>query len=275
MTQKNETWRQILCACCIFLCLAAGISLYSGIIRDFDLSIRHFAAGSPHLTVAVVCTVLSILCGVAAGFLCRKQKSATPSTSASSVLFFGYLAAFLLFARFILEVQSVMSAPSGTNVLSVLHMICMIGTAAFLFLSMSARTADGTLYSTLSLVAIVFAILSVLLTYFDGENPMNAELKSWQLMMLLAQALFFTAESRVALRRCVPATYTALAGLCAALSVSYGLAHVPLFFYNPTGYDAALIESLAHLTLGLYAAARMFSCREHPASASNEETPHD
>lgn len=259
MTQKSTFSRTVLCIGAVLLPVVSAVFLYLGMIGDYDLSIHHFSAGSVRLLLAVLCLLCAILLSVAAGWLCRAQKDGISAAGGAFLLFSGYVSAFMLFALLITRLQSIASPHTDASLLDILQLVGMACTAAYLFLSMSEKTAHGTVYTLLSFTAIVFSLLSVLQVYFDGSYPMNAELKTWQLMMFLAEALFFTAEARVALRRTIPGVYVALAGTCSALTIAWGLSRAMLFFYDPLGHDAPLITSLAQLTIGLYAAARMFA----------------
>ena len=73
MTQKNTVYKVLIALVCL-CALTAGVLLYFAQTVGYDLSIHHFAVGSPWAVAAPAAIGAALVLGVIAGILRAKDK---------------------------------------------------------------------------------------------------------------------------------------------------------------------------------------------------------
>ncbi len=268
-------FRKLIRYCTSALCVltaASGIFLFLALRREYDTAIRHFTQGaSLPVIAAVLCVLGFILAFVPAITAAAKKVEGIPRRNASAAIFSATLLGFLLFASFIMEIRVLTDGGLSwfARILPALG-----GLSAFYFLAIATRKENASpspIPALLSLIPILYAFLSVMDTYFDASYAMNAPIKSYELMMYLSMALFFTAEARLTLGRQKTAAYCLFAGLCLVLCGTAGTAEL-IISLTSAEYGFSLMESTSALVCAVFAAVRLFTLDEiPPAPAAAEE----
>lgn len=250
--------------------LCGGASLYAALRFDYDISMHHFAVGSPWAAAAAVICVLGLLIAAAqAGIAHFTHAKSVPAPVGSAAVFAASLTGFLLLAGTLLGFMRYSDLNGGW--LERIR-LALMALSAFYFLAAVPRAAKAplsALCAIFSLAPIPFAFLSVMSVYFDAEMAMNSPLKVYLLMMYLAMALFFTAEARLTLGRTHTVSYILLAGLCTVLCGAVGAATLAVSLFDTQGFSLPLIECAAALAVGIFAALRLFSMK-NPEEASSD-----
>ena len=267
-----HSFRKLLHGSTAALCMitaASALALFMALAAEYDTAIRHFTLGALWPSVTVILCLLGILTAAAAAIgALRCKAEAVPSGGASSAVFTSTLLGFLLFASFIMDIRAL---TDGGLTWFARILPALGGLSAFYFLALAVRKEPvslSPLHALLSLLPILYAFLSVLDTFFDASYAMNAPVKSAELMMYLSMALFFTAESRLTLKRQNTASYCLFAGICLVLCGTVGAAELIVSLTSPA-YGFSMLECASVLVCALYAAVRLFTLEEVPA----EETP--
>lgn len=247
---------KILIALLAICAIAGAVFLYFAQTVDYDLSIRHFAKGSPYAIAASLSAAAAAVVGLAAG-LTQKRKSAQVYLAAPSAFFIftSSVTGFMMLASFILSIREL---AHGLPILEILRLVLLALAAAFFFL-VSTREKKGDGFAFLSLCPILYALLSVLTVYFDTAYAMNSPLKSYYLLMYLSMALFFTAEARTAIRELQPFSYTLFGSLCFVLSASIGLSQLAIALYDTVGHGFSVIDCALWIAISLFALSRLLS----------------
>ena len=263
-----HTFRKLLHGATAALCIitaASALALFMALATEYDTAIRHFTLGAFWPSVSVILCVLGVLASaVSAIGAYRFKAEAAPSPNASAAVFTATLFGFLLFASFIIDIRALSDAGLTwfARILPALG-----GLSAFYFLALAVRkepAALSPLHAMLSLLPILYAFLSVLDTFFDASYAMNAPVKSAELMMYLAMALFFTAEARLTLKRQKTAPYCLFAGICLVLCGTVGTAELIASLTSPV-YGFSMLECASVLVCAVYAAIRLFTLEDIPA----------
>lgn len=248
--------------------IAAAVFLYIALNTTYDVTIRHFTAGSSPARLAAVFAAAGVLLSAAAGISLVPRRAVLRPGFTPLVSFTSLLCAFLLIAAFIWTVRA--GLPS--SVLSIVRLALMGLSAAYFFLVGAQRSSSGTLLPLLSLLPILFAFASVLVMYFSSEYGMNAPVKSYDLMMYLSMALFFTAETRAALDRTQTPGFVFFSLLCFVLCIAVAVPQLVISLHDTLGHGFSMTESAVAVAAALYAAARLLSLRA-PADGAAKEVP--
>lgn len=243
--------------------LSSAVCLYLALTQTYDAVLRHFTAGSVPAAAAAILCVAGALTAAAAGILCacaRCRLSPAPPSGAAALA--STLTAFLLLASFIWSIRA--SAGEPLSPLLIVRLVLMALSAAYFLLLSSEKASGTTAFAFLSLLPILYAFFSVLAAYFSGEYGMNAPVKSYDLMMYLSMALFFTGEARVALKRTQSPSYLFFALLCFVLCTAVGGSHLVIALHDTLGHGFSLTDSAVSLSVALFAAARVFSLQKEP-----------
>lgn len=260
MPHNAKTLRSLCTAAiCLTALLAAGF-LYAALAFAYDPVIRHFETDSTLALLAVIFCLIGAACAVALALVVQlsHEKDLLPNSSGSLSIFSAALLGFLLIVSFIFSIRS-LTDPTADWLERI--RLALMGLSAVYFLCTMQRSALSPALSLFSLCPILYAFLSVMCVYFDDSYAMNAPVKTYQLMMYLAMALFFTAETRMALGRFKLTSYCLFAGLCIAICGAVGGAQLVVSLTGANGIVFSLTESAAAVSAALFAAARLFSLR--------------
>lgn len=264
--------RKRLFICCIaaLACsIGAAAGLYFALTRGYDTGIRHFEASSLGGMLAAWLCIAGIAAGAVAAILCRKEKNAIAATPGTLTTFTAIVTAFMLMAVFMMSFRALV----GADVLTQIRIILTALAALYFFTVTSEKLSGSALFSFASLLPALFAVFSILCTYFDDSYGMNAPLKAYRLMMYIAMALFFTAEARCALRIPKPPYYAFYGIACVTMCIAVGASHCLVALSDTVGHGFSLVESAAWLCVGLYALTRLLEYgKASEKDAANEES---
>ncbi len=276
MTAKTKKTYKTYLTLSLLLALALAVLRTVAVLRHYDGSLGYFEAGARLPEIANLLTLLAFPLCLSAPFTLGggRLKSAPPRFHLPTV-FSSALLAFLLIAFAALHVteisaEIVSDAPTDPRAVftsAVAALLSLLGTVSFvLSASMGAEISAKKAFS--SSAVVLFALMYTIFLYFDTDLPINAPEKLLAQMTLLAIALFFLYETRIAIAKPMPAVRVGFGFLAMILSASSAVPN--LLYYAANG--VAVLETPVHdfLILGffLYLAARLGSLI--PRSASNE-----
>ena len=255
------------------LSLACGIGgavcYVLALTRDYDDSIRHFAAGSPFGVCLFILCAAGIVLGAVSGFLARGANEDVPPQNSVSVTFAGCAAAFMTLAS--LGYSFVGMTP---GLLVFARMFFQACAAVFLLLLAMTKDKSSQLYAGLSLTPTVFFILRLMELYYDSVSyAANSPVKMLRLELCVAFALYFTAEARVALGTTKPSTFVPFATAAMVLGIVGGAGEIVVPLMS-AGADLSLVDGAMYLSVALLALFRMYSLRHadpRTAPASDED----
>lgn len=267
--------RKRLTACCIaaLLCAAgAAAGLYHALTHNYDAALRHFAANAPGGIAAACLCAAGVLIGVVAALLLSRQKNATTAAPGTLTTFAAIVTAFMLMAVFMLSVRTFSQAEILPQVRVVLTAVATV----YFFLLTSEKASASAAFPFVSMLPILYAIVSMLCAYFNSEYGMNSPVKTYDLAMYVSMALFFTAEARCALRIPRPASYAFCGIACMVLCAANGIAHILVALHDTVGHGFSLVEAAAWICIALYALSRLldFGKETVPAETVTEESSH-
>ena len=249
--------------------LAAAVLLYFAQTVGYDLTIRHFAKNSPYALGAAICIGIALLSAIAAGILRAKTGSITVANPLPAVgAFFAACTAFLMLATFIVSIRAL---STGIAVLKLVQLVLMALAAAYFFLTAAkdAKASGG--FALLSLCPMLYAVLSLLLVYFDTSYAMNSPVKSYLLLVYISMALFFSAEARAVLRKPSPFLYTFFASACLIFAGALGLSQIVIALHDTVGHGFSVLDCAVRITVALYAAVRLFTADSAPSEKENSD----
>ncbi|MBQ7334814.1 MAG: hypothetical protein IJW95_05020 [Clostridia bacterium] len=243
-----------ICSLIAFVCaLGAATGLYFALTRGYDPAIRHFEANSPGALAAACLCIAGTVTGAVAAILLRREKKATVSIPGTLTIFAAILTAFMLMAVFMMAFRHL----PGADILTQFRIALTALSALYFFFVTSEKASDTAIFPFVSLLPALFAVFSILCTYFDKSYGMNAPVKTYDLMMYIAMALFFTAEARCALRIPRPPLYALFGIACVTMCLSNGVAHSLVALNDPIGHGFSLVESATWTCIGLFALTRL------------------
>lgn len=259
----------MICSIAALLCaLGAAAGLYFALTRGYDPAIRHFEVNSFGGVLSACLCIAGIAIGAVAAILLRKEKQASIATPGTLTTFAAIITAFMLMAVFMMAFRTLANAEALTQIRILLTALATL----YFFTATSEKVAAMPLFSFLSLLPTLYAVFSVLCTYFDKAYGMNAPVKTYDLMMYIAMALFFTAEARCALRIPRPPLYTLYGIACVTMCLANGISHSLVALNDTVGHGFSLVESVAWVCIGLFAFARLLEFgRESASEKSTEE----
>lgn len=264
----SQRKRLIICCIAALACALGGAAgLYFALTQGYDAVIRHFETASPGGNLAARLCILGVVIGLVAAILLRKDKTATAATPGTLTTFAAIVTAFMLMAVFMMSFRTL----AGADTLMQIRII-LTALSAVYFFSVTSEKASGTaLFPFVSLLPILFAVFSILCTYFDDSYGMNAPVKTYHLVMYIAMALFFTAEARCALHIPKPPFYAFSGIACTAMCTAVGISHCLVALSDTVGHGFSLVESAAWLCVGLYALTRLLEFAKAPVADDSRE----
>ncbi len=262
MRTKNRLYT-ITVGCILLLSLIAGVLLYFAQTTGYDSTIEHFAKGSPHATATAVLIAILSLGGIAVSFFRPKEGPLSDfSGPGPFTAFTGALLGFLLLVSFIMEIGAL---SEGLPLLTVIRFVSMALAAIYFFLTALTEGKGGG-YALASLCPMLFAMLSVLVAYFERGFGLNSPVKTYTILAYVAMALFFSSESRFALGRGALFWHTAFSVLCIAFALPVGLSRFVLALSgNPLGMSP--LESAICMLVAFYALSRLLPCKSKAKEA--------
>ncbi len=235
---------------------AAAVFLYFAQTVGYDLSIQHFAKESPYALGAVLSGAAAAILGIsAAAVRAHDPARAHFAPPSAFFIFASSITAFMMLASFILSIRAL---ASGLPILELVRLIFVALSAAFFFL-VTTQEQKGDGFALLSLCPMLYALLSVLVIYFDTGYGMNAPIKAYYLLLYLSMALFFSAEARTVIRGTQPFTYTFFGVLCFTASAAVGLSQLAIALYDTVGHGFSVIDSALWIGIALFALSRLIS----------------
>lgn len=265
----SQRKRLMICSMATLVCtFGAAVGLYLALTRGYDPSIRHFAGGSAGAILAMCLSLGGIGIGILAAILLRREKDASVGHPGPLTTFAAIVTAFMLLAVFMLSFRDLARAETLVQIRILLTALSTL----YFFTVTSEKVSAMPLFSFFSLLPILYAVFSILCTYFDNSYGMNAPVKTYALMMYVAMALFFTAEARCALGIPRPPLYAMYGIACVTMCLVNGISHSMVALNNTVGHGFALVESAAWVCIGLYALCRLL---EFGRTESVEETANE
>lgn len=255
----------ICCAAALLCAFGAAGALYFALTQGYDPVIRHFEVASPGGIAAACLCIAGVVIGAVAALLLRKEKKATFSVPGTLTTFAAIVTAFMLMAAFMMAFRTL----SGANTLTQIRIVLTALAAIYFFAVTSEKASDTALFPFVSLLPVLFAVFSILCTYFDKSYGMNAPVKTYDLMMYITMALFFTAEARCALHIPKPPLYAFFGIACETMCIANGVAHSLVALNDPIGHGFSLVESAAWVCIGVFALTRLL---EYGRAALPEES---
>jgi len=272
MTKSQRQWVSAAAIAALLCALGGAVCLSLALIRDYDIALGHFRAGSGLHTAAAVLCALGCLAGIPAAITVRRTGDASPQPSGTryGVTLFSTLAGLLFVLCFLF---TAVRGEFPESTLERIRLVLLVLSAGYFLLLPSQKKEKPLSFMILSLIPILYGILSVLCVYFNSALAMNAPMKTWGILLHLAMSLYFTCEARYALDRVKP-PYFALLGIWAAvLGIAAGGAQ--LFAAVRGILPGAVLENAAVLALGLLAAARVLSLGTEVPEETDGETPEE
>ena len=256
---KPITTRTILRTSVLLSAAASAVFSYLALANEYEIPLHQFTRNGIFLPFALGLAAFGILLSAVVAVHDRKVPDGAPSSTHPAILFTGVLSAFLLFASFIF---GMMNRTAATSTLATLADVCAALTAAYLFLAVS-RKGSPSITPFLALAGILFGLLSVLQTYFSETLPINAWTKTSALLVFIAVMLFFTAEARTALGKSSPGRYLFFSGTAAVTCIAFGVSRSIPAVSDSLALGDSLIDTIAILAIGLFAACRFLTFREN------------
>lgn len=245
--------------------LAAAVSLYFAQTVGYDLSIQHFAKSSIHAAVALILIIIALSAAIAAGILHAKSGAAARPPLSVVGMFAAACIAFMMLATFIVSIRAL---STGLPILNIAQLVLMAFSAAYFFLSAARERKTGG-FALVSLCPMLYALVSLLITYFDTSYAMNSPLKSYALLLYISMALFFSAEARAVIKRPLPFLYIFFGGCCLVFTSALGLSQLAIALHDTVGHGFSVLTCALHIAIALYTAVRLFSFTDAP---TKEET---
>lgn len=264
--------RKPLLICCIaaLLCaLGAAAGLYCALTQGYDPVIHHFAVHSPGGIAAACLCLAGILLGGAAAVLLRREKTATTSTPGTLTTFAAIVTAFMLLAVFMMSFRTL----SEADTLAQIRILLTVPAALYFFLVTSEKTSKLPLFPFISLLPILYAVFAILCTYFDKKYGMNAPIKTYDLVMYIGMALFFTAEARCALQISRPPLYVLYGIGCVTMCFANGAPRIVVALNDTVGHGFSLVESAAWVCIGLFVLSRLLEFGKNAIPDETREEP--
>lgn len=271
----SATQRKRLLICCFAalicaLCAAAG--LYFALAQGYDPAIRHFAVRSTGAVLSACLCIAGIVIGAVAAIFLRQEKDATASTPGTLTTFAAIVTAFMLMAVFMMSFRTL----PGSDILTRIRIGLTAVAALYFFTVISEKASDIPLFPFIALTPVLFSVFSILCTYFDDAYGMNAPVKTYDLMMFIAIALFFTAEARCALAISKPPFYALYGIACVTMCIANGVAHSLVALHDTVGHGFSLVESVSWVCIGLFALTRLLEFGRTAAPKNpHEEMPNE
>jgi len=215
-------------AACFFLAVLAALLSRLAASLEYDASENYFIQDSPLFLSACISAALSFLCGVAAVFLMpRESLQASPFSQKSVVA-----PAAVGFAVALGAIATVQIPETLSPFLLVLTVICLAASVGYSILSgISSQTANRpTTVAGFGLTAVLSCLFLNVYYYFDMTLEMNAPMKLFVQLGLLAAMVYYTGELRYLLKKPMPRVFllTAVAVLSAGSLCAFS---VPIVFF--------------------------------------------
>ncbi len=269
MNNSRIAYKCLIAAVCA-LAAAAAVLLYFAQTVGYDLSIQHFAKGSPYAISASVCIGVAFLTGMTAAILRARTKAEGERAPLSALsIFAASCTAFLLLASFIVSIRHL---SEGLPILKIIQLVLMALSAAYFLLTAAKDAKNSGAFALVSLCPMLYAVISLLLSYFDTAYAMNSPLKSYLLLTHISLALFFSAEARSVIKKPSPALYTFFGVCCLTLTAALGLSQLAMALHDTVGHNFSVLDSAARIAISVYTAARLFSLgSDAKAEETNEQ----
>ena len=248
--------------------LAAAVLLFFAQTVGYDLSIQHFAKNSPYALGGAVCIGIALLAGIVAGILrAHADKNPVRHNLPAAGVFAAACTAFMMLVSFIVSIRAL---STGLPILEIVKLVLMALSAAYFFLAAAKESKTGGGFALLSLCPMLYAVVSLLLVYFDKTYAMNSPLKSYQLLLYISMALFFSAEAHGIIHRPVPFRYTFFGTCCLAFAAALGLSQIVIAFHDTVGHGFSVLECAIRIAVAVYVAVRLFAASAAPAQEDSD-----
>lgn len=182
------------------LAVGGAALLFFAMTKDFDVSIMHFEYGSAFAASALAICLAGIALA-AAGFFASTNRLIYDigNKFSSATVFISTLAGLTCLLYAFVGIRG--GLPETKKVVFIAEIVLSVLSAAFFLMKAAGVFEKKASLSLLGLLPSLMCAFSLLRVYFNSEEPLNSPLKIYQIVMLVAFMLYFTAETGVSIQR--------------------------------------------------------------------------
>ncbi len=267
MTNQSTRLYRLYLALALAASVAVTILRTIALFRHYDPSHGYFGSGKTPLAAASLSIVCALLF-LSAIFVLGRKLDLRESELHLPSAFGASFAAFLLiaFAFFhLIEMVRVLRAPGEAPIRPVLTSLLasiasLVGAVSFIMTAAGERGVSAR-RAVSSCCVTVFCLSYTLYLYFETALPLNADVKIDAELALLASALFFLFEARIALGRTMWATRTALGLSALVLTAGASIPNIIYYIRRHTPVLETPIHDFLLLAFFLYIFVRLISVK--------------
>ncbi len=252
----------VLCFGIVSIILAAfgAIALISGVLKDYDVEIGHFASSSAYATVFYGVMILSVVLGAVLAVLCRKAGNSNGKASGVFLSFTSAVTGFILIATVVIDrLQRAFIIEDSYSVLITLSSVFGILGAAALILFAFIGSYRTTIANILSFCPILYFIARTLIMYFEKVIAINGDLKIVLQLTFLAYALALLFDSSMYLgkKNMLPKLLFALIPAI-IIGGSVSIAAISVYAIQPVAFNISLADCCMIFAFFLLCVAKLY-----------------
>ena len=275
--KTSKTILGVLALIALSLAIGGAAILTYAMLTEYDPAIMHFEFDSVGVIAAVAACCAGALCAVVGFFTTTKRLGFRPSSRFSfAEVFVSTLAGLLCFFYLYLGITG--DKPEAKIGVFYAEMALAALSGVFFLLKASGVTDKKRSLNLFGLFPALLSAFTLLRLYFNSNEPLNAPLKTFEIVMTVALMLAFAGDAGVSIER--PAmsrkyAFASLFGISAAGMVS--ISRVAARIIDADTFDFNIVRETFRLVFWLYIvvsfAIKYFRSREIPeeeALNSNE-----
>ena len=180
--------------------LGGAILMFLAMTNDFDVSIMHFEYGSAFAGAAFAVCIMSIALAVCGFFMSTNRIAYDDGSKFSSLtVFISTLAGLTCLLYAFVAIRG--GLPETKIAVFIAEIVFAILSAAFFLMKAAGVFEKKPSLSLTGLFPALMCAFALLRVYFNSDEPLNSPLKIYQIVMLVAFMLYFTAESGISIGR--------------------------------------------------------------------------
>ncbi len=264
--QKSKTILGALALIAIALAIGGAATLIYAMETEYDPAIMHFDVGSFGAATAAVICALGAAIAVVGFFTTTNKLSFEPDGKFSfAEVFVSTLAGLLCF--FYLYLGIVGGKPESKIGVFYAEMALSALAGVYFMLKASGLTDKHPSLNLFALFPALMSAFTLLRLYFNSNEPLNAPLKTFEIVMTVSYMLGFTANAGVSILRPKMSRKFVFASLFAASAGGMvSISRVASRLISPDTFDFNIVRETFRLVFWLYLvtsfAVKYFSSRE-------------
>ncbi len=278
--QRSKTILGALALISLSLALGGAAILVYAMLTEYDPSIMHFEIGSVGVVAAVALCVAGAVCAAVGFFTTTKRLGFRPSAKFHfAEVFVSTLAGLLCFFYLYLGVTG--EKPSAKIGVFYAEMALAALSGAFFILKALGVTDKYRWMNLFGLFPALLSAFTLLRLYFTSNEPLNAPLKTFEIVMTVALMLGFAGDAGVSIEHPGMSrkyAFASLFGISAAGMVS--ISRVAARLIDADTFEFNIVRETFRLVFWLYIvtsfAIKYFRSREIPEEAAlSDNEAHD